>query len=57
MNTKTREWSLCVGWQTGRATQSDHSRKAAGVRDVRDARDVWDVWRVPAKVRGSGDEG
>ena len=31
MNTKSREWSLCVGWQTGRATQSDHSRKASGV--------------------------
>ncbi len=54
MNTKSREWSLCVGWLTGRATQSDHSRKAAGVRDVWD---VWDVGRVPAKVWGSGDEG
>ena len=42
MNTKSREWSLCVGWQTGRATKSDHSRK------------VWGVW---GKVDGSGDEG
>jgi len=47
MNPKSREWSLCVGWQTGRATQSDHSRKMLGVREE------WDV----RTLRGQGLEG
>ena len=53
MNPKSREWSLCVGWQTGRATQSDHSRKVWGRWGVRGEWDVRGEWGV----RGQGLEG